>query len=147
MMTASDGRRRVRKRWREGPRSYNLHFEIEVKAAAARVYEAWLDSMIHAEMIGRHVQTSARVGAAFVRGVTSGINVELTPGKRIVEAWRNDDWRDGDYSLVTVTFESQGEKTKLILDHKGIPQYDKGHLEKGWGEFYLPKVQAYFVGR
>ena len=127
--------------------SYNLHFEIEVEATPLQVYEVWLDSKKHAEMIRTHVQTSARVGARFIRGVSSGITVELMPGKRIVEAWRNDEWKEGDYSVVTVTLEPQAENTKLIVDHKGIPLYFKGRLEKGWGEFYLPQVQAYFSKR
>ena len=129
-----------------GSSTYDIHIEIEVKAPPTKVYEAWLDSGTHTEMLGRPVRISSQVGATFDRGgVHTGVIVELVPGKRIVEASSHSSFLQGDYSLVTLTFEPQGEYTKIILDHKGIPLYFRGHMEKGWGEFYLPKVQAYFA--
>ncbi|HXW36615.1 MAG TPA: SRPBCC domain-containing protein [Nitrososphaerales archaeon] len=129
------------------PETYNIHVETVVKASPARVYEAWLDSEAHSEMIGRVVQGSPQVGGTFLRGgVHSGVIVELIPGKRIVEAWRHRDWKEGDFSLLTLTFEQDGNGTKIILDHRGIPFYFQGRLEKGWGETYLPSVRKYFGG-
>src|SRR5262249_38668457 len=55
-------------------------------------------------IVGRESEYQQRVGGAFRAwgGHMSGFNLVLQPGRRIVQAWRANDWWDDHYSIVTV---------------------------------------------
>jgi activator of HSP90 ATPase len=74
------------------------------------------------------------VGGSFVLfgGYVTGIQVELVPDERIVQAWREPSWKAGDYSIVRMVLEEQGADTKLIFDHRAFPAGNGTHLASGW---------------
>ena len=77
-------------------------FDAEPKA----IYSALMDSKQHAEFTGVKAKIGKKVGepiAAHGKHI-SGFNVELVPGKRIVQAWRGSDWRDGSFSIATFAY-------------------------------------------
>ena len=60
--------------------------------AASDIYDAWLDGRRHARMTGdgdgERLEQGRRRRSPSHDGYISGKNLELAPGKRIVQAWR-----------------------------------------------------------
>jgi uncharacterized protein YndB with AHSA1/START domain len=67
---------------------------VTIKASPRAVYEALMDSRKHAAFSGAPAQISRRPGGKFTAygSYISGVNLELVPGKRIVQLC---DRRDG----------------------------------------------------
>jgi activator of HSP90 ATPase len=88
---------------------------------------------------------SPAVGGAFVLfgGYVTGIQIELLPDERIVQAWREPNWSPGEYSLVRFMLEGQGAKTKLSFDHRGFPTGNGTHLASGWHRHYWEPLAKY----
>ena len=61
-----------------------------IPASPDEVYRAWLSSEGHSEMTGGAANASDEVGASFDAwdGYIEGKNVDLEPGRRIVQSWR-----------------------------------------------------------
>jgi activator of HSP90 ATPase len=59
-------------------------------------------------------------------GRVEGHQIELVPGQRVVQAWRfgaehESPWEPGVYSTVRFTLEPAGDRTRLVIDHAGVP--------------------------
>ncbi|MGC1618747.1 MAG: SRPBCC domain-containing protein [Candidatus Acidiferrum sp.] len=130
-----------------------IHMEVSFSAAPARVY----DALTEAKQFNRVVQLSAamqsksisdkpveisrEVGGAFSAfgGYVTGRQIELVPGRRIVQAWRAGSWAPGAYSIARFELSPQGTGTKLEFEHAGFPQGDAEHLLAGWkGNYWEP---------
>ena len=77
-----------------------------IPAGPEEIYAAWLDSKAHGAMTGAAAKATAKVGGAFSAwdGYAYGTNLELVPGKKIVQSWRTTDFAEGDKdSKLTVT--------------------------------------------
>lgn len=75
--------------WRpKAPHVFRL--TITIPASAQEIYDAWLDSLTHAEMTGGEASMSDEAGAEVSAwdGYITGRNLELIPGERIVQSWR-----------------------------------------------------------
>ncbi len=74
--------------------SYDFELSCTLPASPEAVYEAWLSSAAHGAMTGAKTKASKRVGAAFSAwdGYIVGKNIELVPGKRIVQSWRTSEF-------------------------------------------------------
>jgi activator of HSP90 ATPase len=115
-------------------------------ASAEEVYDAWLSSKGHSGMTGSPATISAVVGGEFDAwdGYIHGKNLELVPGKRIVQSWRTSEFStDEPDSRIEITLEPIGDKTKLTLKHTGLPPHG-GQYEQGWVESYFDPMQEYF---
>jgi activator of HSP90 ATPase len=120
----------------------NIHQELTLNAAPARIYQALIDAQRFAELTGAPASGDASEGASFSAfgGHISGRHVELVPGKRVVQAWRAKTWPEGLYSLVRFELEAAGNGTKLVFDHDAFPADMKEHLAKGWQDNYWDKL-------
>jgi len=123
-----------------------VHHEVEFKASPREVYDAYLDSRRHARMTGQSARMSKKVGGRFTAGddYISGTNVELIPGKRIVQAWRASEWPSGVYSILRLELKPKGKGSRVIVDHVGVPDEFRDGVDKGWYEFYWEPMKAYF---
>lgn len=74
----------------------------------------------------------------------TGRQIELVPGKRIVQAWRAGSWPDGDYSIVRFEFAPEGAGTRVVFDQSGYPEAEHDHLEGGWRKMYWERLARYF---
>jgi activator of HSP90 ATPase len=74
-----------------------------------------------------------------------GRNVELVPGKRIVQAWRAGNWKPGVYSMVKFELEGTGNETRLAFEHTGFPEDNREHLDAGWVSNYWEPLKKYLV--
>ena len=77
---------------------YTFTLSEIIPAPPAAIYDAWVNSRAHSAMTGSKATQSPRVGANVSAwdGYISGKNLELVPGKRIVQSWRTTKFTDAD---------------------------------------------------
>jgi activator of HSP90 ATPase len=117
--------------------------------SARELYKAWLDSKQHAGFTGAGARIVPQVGGEFSAwdGYILGKTLEMTPFRRIVQAWRTTDFPDGcDDSLVEITLEKAGGGTKLTIKHTEIPEGQGEGYKDGWRQFYFKPMKGYFGG-
>jgi uncharacterized protein YndB with AHSA1/START domain len=124
-----------------------IHQEITIDADPARVYNALTDPGQFGELTGRGAAAlAAEAGAPFslFDGHITGRNVELVPGRRLVQAWRAASWPEGVYSIVNFSLEGDGDDhTRLVFDHTGYPEAAHDELDAGWGQMYWEPLKRY----
>jgi len=123
----------------------NIHQEIVLAAAPARIYRAIVDAAEFAKVTGAPTEGAPTEGAAFSAfgGHVTGRHVELVPDKLIVQAWRAKTWPDGTYSISRFELRPEGPKTRLVFDHDGFPEEQKEHLAAGWQANYWEPIRKY----
>lgn len=123
-----------------------LRQTVRFKAPPKQVFEALIDGRKHAAFTGAPASISRNAGAAFTcyGGYISGFNLEVVPGKRIVQAWRSRDWPKGHYSIVTFCLApGAGGRTRLSFTHLGVPAGDTKAKSAGWRSHYWKPLKAY----
>jgi len=122
-----------------------VHQVVEFNAKPKDVYDAYLDSRRHARMTGAPAQMSKKEGGWFTAGdYIVGYNLELVPGKRIVQAWRGKDWPEGAYSVLRLDLKAKGKGSRVTVEHVGIPDKFREGVDQGWVDFYWTPMKAYF---
>jgi uncharacterized protein YndB with AHSA1/START domain len=126
----------------------SLRFEVSaiIPAKPAEVYAAWLDSKAHGKMTGAKAKVSDKVGGDFQAwdGYISGTNLELVPGKRIVQAWRTVEFADDEEdSRLEIILAPVKDSTKLTIKHSKLPAHGEQY-KQGWVDSYFDPMQAYF---
>jgi|HubBroStandDraft_1064217.scaffolds.fasta_scaffold491325_2 uncharacterized protein YndB with AHSA1/START domain len=120
--------------------------KVTIGATPKRVYEALVDERKHARFTGERAVISRKVGGAFAcyGRHLSGFNVDLVPGKRIVQAWRSSGWPAGTFSIATFALSgSRRGGTRLRFTHVGVPASSRAHINQGWRTFYWKPLKAY----
>jgi uncharacterized protein YndB with AHSA1/START domain len=128
--------------------SYSFTLTDIIPAPPAAVYDAWLDSRAHGAMTGAKASQSPRIGAKVTAwdGYISGQNLQLEPGRRIVQSWRTTKFTDADPdSRIAVTLRPVPGGTRLILRHSRVPDGHTSYEEGGWQKSYFAPMKAYFV--
>src|ERR1700722_18232949 len=127
---------------------YDFTLSATIPASPRAIYDAWLDSRGHGAMTGSTAKMSGKVGAK-VRawgGYISGRNLELVPGKRIVQSWRTTQFTDAHAdSTITVTLAPVKTGTRLTLRHANVPDGQTSYQKGGWRDHYFRPMQAYFA--
>jgi len=120
---------------------------VSFNAAPAEVYELIMDAKKHAAFAGGKVTMSRKPEGKFVvfDGYCHGYNIELTEGKKIVQAWHfvEDGWPDDHYSTCTFLFEPKEGGTKLTFTQTGVPAHKVESLKGGWKEYYWEPMKEY----
>jgi uncharacterized protein YndB with AHSA1/START domain len=122
---------------------------VTLPATPSAVYTALMDPKQHAAFTGDKAVISAKVGAAFsvFGGYASGKNLELVPGKRIVQTWRADDWPTGKESKVTFGLAPVKGGTKLTFVQTGVPAQFVADIKQGWIDYYWEPMKTYLAGK
>ena len=136
-----------------------IHQEVVFKATPERLYHVLTD----AEQFDKVVLLSGAIQAMALKaapcrilaepggafslfgGYITGRQLALSPGERIVQAWRSASWPPHIYSIVRFEFAPHPEGVKLAFDHTGFPNEEAVSLANGWREHYwgpLAKVLA-----
>jgi len=118
--------------------------KVRFSAAPKTIYGLLADSRQRSAVTGRKASISGKVGGAFStdNGRVTGVNVDLVPGKRLVQAWRRDDFPEGAYSMAAITLaptESGG--TELVLTHRGVPKHLIPETEDYWRQIYWARMK------
>jgi uncharacterized protein YndB with AHSA1/START domain len=128
--------------------SYSFTLTDIIPAPPAAVYDAWLDSRAHGAMTGAKASQSPRIGAKVTAwdGYISGQNLELEPGRRIVQSWRTTKFTEADPdSRIAVTLRPVPGGTRLILRHSRVPDGHTSYEDGGWQNSYFTPMKAYFI--
>ena len=122
-----------------------------IPASPREIYETWLDSRGHEAMTGGSpAQISAKAGADFTvwGGFISGRNLELEPGRRIVQSWRTTRFTKEDAdSQVEVLLEPLAGGTKVTVRHTGVPDDHTSYRDGGWQKSYFEPMKQHFGRR
>lgn len=123
-----------------------IRHTVTIGAPPRKVYEALVNEKKHSKFTGAKAVISRKVGGAFTCYGTylAGFNVDLVPGKRIVQARRSSGWPKGTFSIATFAMSrSRGGKTKLAFTQVGVPASSRMHINKGWRTYYWKPLKAY----
>ena len=127
-----------------------IHQEVTIKATPQRIYRALMTSKQHEAFTANgKARVSGKEDGAFSAhgGYVSGRNIELRPGRRIVQAWRVKGMPESVYSIVRFELKKVRGGTRLIFDQTGLPPEHVGHLSRGWKARYWKPLKAYLEKR
>src|SRR5689334_10259301 len=117
---------------------------VKFKADPATVYDLLADSRKHSAITGRRAVISRKIGGTFSIGESTGINVDLVPGRRIVQAWRHRRFPEGIFSMAAVTLKPTADGgTELVLVHRGVPKELIPETEQAWRDQVWHRIKAY----
>lgn len=112
---------------------------VYFEAPPAAVYALYADETLHAEVTGAGASIKARAGAAFAAwdDYISGTIIKAEKNRTIIQTWRASDWEsEAPDSILVLLFMKEGEGTRLLLAHAGVPDGQAAELLKGWTDFY-----------
>ena len=129
---------------------------VKFKADPATVYDLLADSRKHSAFTGRQAVISSKIGGTFsisesnvesnVESDVTGINVDLVPGRRIVQAWRHRRFPEGIFSMAAVTLTPTPDGgTELVLVHRGVPKALIPETEQAWRDQYWSRIKAFLA--
>eukprot|EP00741_Cyanophora_paradoxa_P009367 tig00000144_g9073.t1 len=133
-----------------------IKMKVTFQCPAAELYECLVDEARVAAYTQSKATISREVGSSFSMfgGSITGRQVELVPGKRIVQDWRFSDWAEGVLSKVTMDLEQDkedGNACVLQLVQEGVPETDAGghggvveRTQQGWRMHFFEKIKHVF---
>lgn len=118
-----------------------IHFE----ATPSDIFDSLMDEKKHSDFTGAHAKIENRNGGRFSvwDGYATGKNLQLIPGKKIVQSWKASDWPAEANSTVTIELQSDGHGTKLIITHENVPDEFEKDIEQGWKDYYWEPLKKY----
>lgn len=122
---------------------------VKFSAAPSTIYDLLADSKKHSALTGCKATISRKVGGAFSTSNddVTGVNVDLVPGRRIVQAWRHRSFPEGIFSMAAVTLTpTRDGGTDLVLTHRGVPKDLIPETERKWREQYWSRIKAHIAG-
>jgi uncharacterized protein YndB with AHSA1/START domain len=122
-----------------------VHQEVTFAAAPAQVYEALVDSAVHAKFTGAPAEIGRNAGDAWSAygGKIQGRHIELVKDERIVQTWRAGNWPEGQHSLVRFELRPEGNGTKVVLDHDALADDQVPHIDGGWTKMYWEPLRKF----
>ena len=134
-----------------------IHQEPVFLAPPGRVYEALMDAkqfqkvellsgaMKESDLVAKPAEISHETGGAIrlFGGYITGLQIELVPGKRIVQVWRSASWPSSAFSIAKFELTPNESGTRIIFDHTGFPSGAGEHLVSGWKEHYWAPLQKF----
>ena len=123
--------------------------KVKFRASPDRIYQLLADSKLHAALTGQKAEISRKVGGPFSTrgGHVTGINVDLVPGERLVQAWRTKDFPVGIFSMATFQLSrAKNGATELVLTHRGVPKNLIPKIEKDWRKSYWERIRRLVGG-
>ena len=128
--------------------SFEFSVSDVVPAAAQDIYDAWLSSSGHAKITGgQPAQISAQEGAEFTvwNGYITGRNLQLEPGRRIVQSWRTTKFTANDPdSQIEVLLQPAPGGTKVTVHHTNVPDGHTSYRDGGWQRSYFDPMKEHF---
>ena len=115
---------------------------VTFNARPGAVFDALTSSKKFSEFTGAPAKIVAAAGRPFSAfgGYITGINLDITKNKSIVQAWRAKNWPKGVWTVVSFQLAAaKGGKTKLSFSHTGVPAGSLKGISSGWtGSYWTP---------
>ncbi len=120
---------------------------LDLPVSAERLYQSWLDEAAHAAMIGADVVAEGDELLIWDGYIRQRI-VEAEPGKRLVLAWRTEDFpaEAPDSHLELKFIPLAPEQARLELTHRGIPAGKGSEYSSGFEDYYFAPMVRFFGG-
>ncbi|HEX7706599.1 MAG TPA: SRPBCC domain-containing protein [Thermoanaerobaculia bacterium] len=121
---------------------------VKFRASPATIYDLLADSRKHTAVTGRSATISRKIGGTFSTGgdEVTGINVDLVPARRIVQAWRHRSFPEGVFSMAAITLTPTPDGgTELVLTHRGVPKELIPATEEAWRNQYWSRIKDFLV--
>lgn len=119
-----------------------------IPASPQEVYDAIMNSSKHSKFTGEKAVIGKKVGNTYSTygGYITGENLELIPGKKIVQTWvaMEDKWPEGHVSKITFKFSAKGKGTLITFVHEDVPEVIARNFVSGWKDFYWTPLKKYF---
>jgi activator of HSP90 ATPase len=120
---------------------------ITFNATPEKIYNVLINEKEHAAFTGSSVTIEPKVSGKFsvFDGYCHGYNIELTEGRKIVQAWhfKEQGWPEDHFSICTFDIEKAGDKTKLRFIQTNVPEQTADSLRDGWKQFYWDAIKTY----
>lgn len=125
-------------------RNDRLELTEEFKCTADEMYAALVIPEQVAAWTQGPVELKAEKNGQFklFGGNIEGTFIELRPGSRIVQRWRQKDWPQGHYSMVTIEMEEAEDSTKLTIKQTQIPEEHLERTREGWKTYYFQSIKV-----
>ena len=114
-------------------------------ASPGEVYELLMDSKKHSSFTNARAKISNKIGGKIsaYNGYITGYNIELKPGKLIVQSWHAADWPEKHMSTAIFKFQKIKTGTNLIFTQKNVPSEQYDSIKQGWIDNYWQLMKEY----
>jgi activator of HSP90 ATPase len=125
-----------------------IQHTIDFNVSPEEFYNAILDPVKHSAFTHTKVEISNVEGSSYSAydGYIEGTNLELIPGKLIVQSWKasEDNWPEGHFSKITFRISAEKKGCKVEFTHENIPDGMGEMYDEGWKENYWEKMKLFF---
>jgi activator of HSP90 ATPase len=128
-------------------RTTTVKTSSELKASASELYECLTNlERLAAWTMDGHLTFENHVGGTFslLHGAISGKNVELVPGKKIVQEWRLKSWPQNHHSRLTIEFKEGGDSTMVHITQENVPKSEEEAIRANWDRMYFDRIKQAF---
>jgi activator of HSP90 ATPase len=119
---------------------------VRFRVPPAQLFDIYLDSRKHSDATGAPAQMSRKVDGKFTAwgGALRGRNLDIIPGRMIVQAWRARHWASSDPdSVLVLRFSKVPGGAQIDLAHVNVPRYDHKGVSEGWPKYYWKPWKKY----
>jgi activator of HSP90 ATPase len=123
-----------------------IHQEITFSAPPDRVLKVLTEGSEFSAATGGAPATIDPIeGGSFscFGGMILGRNIEIVPGRLLVQAWRVKTWEPGVYSIARFELRREGAGSLIVFDHTAFPASEGEHLATGWHTNYWDPLKKY----
>jgi activator of HSP90 ATPase len=109
-----------------------------------------MDSKLHSKVIDGPVKINKKEGTAFSAygDYITGKNLQLIPGKLIVQSWWASDWDKSEtISTFILLFKQKGKNAVVRMTHTNVPDTNFESIKEGWNLYYWKPWKAYLAGK
>lgn len=120
--------------------------KVSFQASPLEIYSLLTKPRALRAFTGQTASMSQIAGGRFANyaGRIDGINVELRPGRRIVQAWRERSFPEGVFSMATFNLvPTERGGTELTLTHRGVPKDLIPRISAEWKTLYWEKIRQF----
>ncbi|HTA27737.1 MAG TPA: SRPBCC domain-containing protein [Bacteroidia bacterium] len=114
------------------------------------LYEMYMDAKMHSMLTSAPAKITKKEGSSYSAhgDYIKGKNLNLVPGKLIVQTWRGSDWKKTDLnSIFMLQLEKKGNDAVLNMVHANIPDNEAEGIKSGWNDYYWTPWKAHLAGK
>jgi len=116
----------------------NIHQTVSIKAPVSSVYRMLMDPRQHSKLSEGKATITSKPGSKFSvwGGGIHGFTLIAVKNKKLIQAWRSEEWPKDHYTVVSFHFRKAGKGTRLVFDHYGVPSSSYKSISYGWKTYY-----------